>query len=415
MKPPTLFILASITVNLALVALLLSTPAAPGDARSTTAKTTASLAANKSATLRAALASGDFAALRAAGMPEDRARDLALGSAYARYRAKLRAAQPAPDTDTGYWRRPNRQTLTAAQRALLVQAEREFADTLTSLLGNDASLTGPRDPRLAFLPGWKQTQVQRVQEDYAALQQQLRDDARSLPLPSDDENERRLDEQKELDLAALLTPEEREALELRASQRALNLMSRHGDGLENEEDWKTLYSANKAHDTKFPSSDVLRPGVNLAALNASLADTRKMYEQIHQTLGDERFAALQRATDADRHELDSVGRRLNFPSETTDRVIALRETYAAETQRIAADPALDAAQRKTQITALAAKARTELTPILGPEVTAAYALRPNWFRGLGQGRVQNTQPVSETFGTSALIYVRGSPGLPPQP
>src|SRR5688572_23149458 len=128
MKPTTLLIALSVAVNATLGVLLLrSVPPgsrAPLPAHSDTANANAAPA---SVALRAALQSGDFDALRAAGGPAETARTFASGSAYARYRAKLRAIQPAPDRDPRYWhgsglRRPH---LTPDERAAFNQAERE--------------------------------------------------------------------------------------------------------------------------------------------------------------------------------------------------------------------------------------------------------------------------------------------------
>ena len=406
MKPTTLLIALSLVANALLGVLLfrLSPPPAPVASSSVATSAASTAAAAKSARLRAALASGDFAALCAAGVPVETARALAAGSAYARYRAKLGAIQPAPNPDPRYWLHPamTRPLPTPSERAALTAAEREFADSLAALFGASASLTGERDARLAFLPVWKQEQLRRLEQDYKDQQADLQRDITGPPLASDREKLRLLNEQKERDLAALLTPAERADLELRASPTALNQMDLFGDGIATEDDWRTLFYAFKAHDQRFPSDD-LRGGLpDFDRIVASLDDTRQMYEQIHQALGDERFAALQKAVDSDRQELTSLGRRLDLPPDTTDRVLALRESYALESQRIAADETLDDTQRTAQLKALAARARTDVAPLLGADATDAYVRRPNWLRRLADGNAYTTNPADTPLGQSAL-------------
>jgi hypothetical protein len=321
-----------------------------------------------------------------------------------------------PDLDPRFWRASGlaRPPLTSDERAALTQAEREFSDTLAALFGDGASLTGLRDPRLSFLPAWKQELVRRIEQDFDDLTASLRRDITGPPLASDREKQRQLLAQKEHDLAALLTPAERGALEFRASPTALNLMDRFGDGLATEDDWQMLFSAFRAHSEKFPS-DSLSPfgSRDIAQMQADLEDTRRTYEQIHQALGDERFAALQRAVDSDRQDLTSLGRRLALPSETTERVLALRETYALESQRIADDESLDDTQRTTQLKALAARARDDVAPLLGPEATDAYARRPNWMRQLADGDAYTTNPADTSMGPSGLMFYRNHPWSPP--
>jgi hypothetical protein len=414
MKPATPIIAVSLVVN-AVLGVLLLRPSPLPEAIASSDHATQTEAAAQSARLRAALASGDFAALCAAGVPLDTARALASGHAYARYRAKLRAIQPVPDLDPRFWRAsgPTRPPLTPDERAALTQAEREFSDTLSALFGDGASLTGTRDLRLSFLPAWKQELVRRIEQDFDDLTASLRRDITGPPLAFDRERQRQLLEQKEHDLAALLTPAERDALELRASSTALNLMDRFGDGLATEDDWRMLFSAFKARDERFPSDLMLAGTHDIAWTRASNEDTRRTYEQIHQALGDERFAALQRAVDSDRQDLASLGRRLALPPDATERVLTLRETYALESQRIADDESLDDTQRTTQLKALAARARDEVTPLLGPAGTDAYARRPNWMRQLADGHAYTTNPADTSMGPSGLMFYRNYPWSPP--
>lgn len=414
MKPATPIIAVSILVN-AVLGVLLLRPSPPPETTASSDHATQAEAAAQSVRLRAALASGDFAALCAAGVPLDVARHLAAGHAYAHYRAKLRAIQPVPDLDPRFWRASGlaHPPLTPNERAALTQAEREFADTLAALFGDGASLTGMRDLRLSFLPVWKQEQVRRIEQDFDDLTTSLRRDITGPPLASDREKQRQLLAQKEHDLAALLSPTERDALELRASPMALSLMNRCGDGLATEDDWRMLFSAFKARDERFPSDLMLAGTHDIAWTQASNEDTRRTYEQIHQALGDERFVALQRAVDSDRQDLASLGRRLALPPETTERVLALRETYALESQRIASDASLDDTQHTTQLKALAARARDEVTPLLGPEATDAYARRPNWLRQLADGNAYSTNPADTSMGPSGLMFYRNYPWSPP--
>jgi hypothetical protein len=94
-------------------------------------------------------------------------------------------------------------------------------------------------------------------------------------------------------------------------------------------------------------------------------------------------------------------------------VLALRETYALESQRIAGDASLDDTQRTTQLKALAARARDEVTPLLGPEATDAYARRPNWMRQLADGNAYTTNPTDDSTGPSSLTFYRNRPWSPP--
>lgn len=420
MKLTTLLIALSLAANAIFGVRLFRTAPAPASLspaqRATSA--TASAATAKSAALRAALESGDFAALCAAGVPVDVARNFAAGSAYARYRAKLRAIQPTPDLNPRYWRASELRNprLTPEQRTALTQAEREFSDTLVSLFGEGASLAPTPDWRLTFLPTWKQEQVRRIEQDFDDQMASLRGETIGLPLPADREKQSQLLSQRERDLAALLTPAEHEMFELRGSREAFMRMESFGDGLETEADFRALVAALQAHATKF-ESDPLTGGLgDIDRVRASNEDMRRTYEQIHQTLGDERFAALQRAKDSDRQQITALSRRLNLPPETTDRVLALREVYAGESQRLAVSLSDEASytQRRAQFQALATRAREELTTLLGAEAAQAYSLRQqNWPELLSRGVAFTTNRNEMPMGPSSVSATY--PWSPPPP
>lgn len=420
MKLTTLLIALSLAANAILGVLLFRSAPPPATLSSTQhAPSAASAAATaKSATLRAALESGDFAALCAAGVPAEIARTFAAGSAYARYRAKLHAIQPTPDLNPRYWRASELRNprLTPDQRAALTRAEREFSDALATSFGAGASLTAMPDGRLTFLPAWKQDQVRRIEQDFDAQMTSLRAETTGLPLPSDRDKQSQLLAQKERDLAALLTPVEREMFDLRGSREAFVRMESFGDGLETEADFRALVTALQAHTTKFENDSLPGSMNDIDRVRASNEDMRRTYEQIHQALGDERFAALQRAKDSDRQQITALSQRLNLPPDTTDRVLALRENYASESQRLAVSLSDDAsyAQRRTQFQALAARVREDLTALLGAEAAQAYSLRQqNWPELLSRGVAFTTNRNEMPMGPSSVSATY--PWSPPPP
>jgi hypothetical protein len=119
-------------------------------------------------------------------------------------------------------------------------------------------------------------------------------------------------------------------------------------------------------------------------------------------VGDEKFAALRRANDSELRSLDSLVTRLGLPANTTDRVATARETYATESQRINADTALSATDRRAQLQALGTKAKTELATTLGNEVAEAFTPRASWVGMLQGGLAFSTTPVANSPGGLSL-------------
>jgi hypothetical protein len=141
-------------------------------------------------------------------------------------------------------------------------------------------------------------------------------------------------------------------------------------------------------------------------MNAELMRTRSeaervLREQIRAAIGEENYAAFQRANDQSYKALTSLVKRLDLPATTIDTVYASRDGYAAQSQQIAENTALSSAERRSQLQSLATKARTELESTLGKEGAEAYAQRADWLRLLTNGTGFSTDPKMAPPGYSS--------------
>ncbi len=409
MKPATLLICASLAANVVIGLTLWS---ASRNAAEPVASVSPKAPAERSA-LRHALEAHDFAALVAAGVPEETARRLVAGFTFERYQAKLRAAVPPPQPDPRWWRNTigYGKPVPPEQRRSIALAEREMSDALTALYGEGASLTGETETRLAFLPTAKREAILRLEKDLQAEVRYLFDTAGLSPLQSEDKRAAELRARYQAQIAELLTPEERGRYE----RSSVNAMERFGPGIESEDDWRVLTSEFLEHDRRFPPDRLGPVFGDLEQLQASLDDTRQRYDHIRETLGPERFATLQKLVDQDRYDVGALQQRLGLPPDTVERVIELRERYATESQRIPPNPA-DERGPNADVQALAVRARQDLAAILGAEAADAYARRPNWVSNLGRGLRYSTSPsASSTLGPNAINLRHNQPWSPATP
>jgi hypothetical protein len=364
-------------------------------------------AAGQTDTLRAALQSGDVAALEAAGLSPEMARDVALGRIFSRFAERARAAQAKPGDDARWWR--NR-TNAPASREQQLALRRELANALMAAFGDDLGLGGTEPSQFGFLPADKRDALRRIVQDYDEMMAKY-SAAGGIQLPSDKEKLRLLKAERDRDIAALLTPEERLAYEMRTSPTASTVRNRYGDAIESEDDFRKIYALQKAFDEKFPP-DSLSGRISPETLRQRADAQRQLQDDIRAAVGDENYAALRRATDGDLRNLDSLVSRLNLPAETTDRIAAARDTFAAESQRINADPALNSQQRRAQLQELANRAKTDLTRSLGGEAAEAYAQSSPWMSMLQNGMAYSTTPQANSPGS--LMSDRGvGPGVFP--
>ena len=397
-KATTLLLATSLIGNVALVALLATrNDSSPGAANMSGARSVSadSETARKSDALRAALASGDAAALAAAGVPPEVARELMIGRTFSRMAEKIRATRTKAPSDEHWWR-SRAGPISPAAREQQLLSRRELSEALIAAFGDDLGLAGGDPSQYVFLPAAKRDALRRINQDYDEMMAKF--SAGGVQLASDREKLRLLREERDRDIAALLTPEERLAYEMRTSMSGNIVKSRYGDAIESEAEFQKIYALQKAFDEKFPR-DALTGRISPETLRARAEAERQLDAQIRTAVGEERYAALRRAADADVRTIDALASRLNLPATTTDNVLASRDTYSTASQRIAADTALSLPERRAQIQALGTQARTELTRTLGNEAAEAYAQRSPWLNMLQSGMAYSTTPPENAPGS----------------
>jgi hypothetical protein len=398
-KPSVLLLTASLLANAALVGLFLSRPAAPAATSRPEHPRGASGDKPDDQAWRAALASGDLAALRAAGVPDNVARELTIGRALARAATRLRTAQAAAASDGRWWRgRAN-----AGSREQQLNARRELADALVAAVGDDFGLAGGDANQLAFLSPAKRDALRRIIQDYDEMMAKF--GAGGPQLASDKEKLRLLRAERDRDIAALLTPDERLAYAMRTSPSAATVRSRYGDAIETEGEFQKVFALQKAFDEKYPR-EALTGRIAPEVLRTRSDAERQLESDLRAAVGEERYAALRRAADPDLRGVDALVSRLSLPPATTDSVAATREAFAAESQRISTNAAVSLPERRAQIQELAGKARGELTRALGPEAADAYAQSSPWINMLQSGTAYATtpQPGLAVIGGNQSVY-----------
>ncbi len=343
--------------------------------------------------LIAGIESGDVAVLKDAGLSAETIRELKVGRAFARLQARMRAAQPAPAPDDRYWRRPAsifNDPQAMKRRAAIIEAQREFTAAIREAYGDDATVYGGTDTRYAFLPAAKREQLRRIDQDYADMQEQVYLDSEGIQLPSDREKLQVLQAAKAHDIAASLTPDEREEVQLRTSPAAMTIRNRYGDVIQSEDEYRQLVALQQAYLDRWSGQTSGPPTPE--TIQARQAAAQKLNADIQAVLGPAQVAAAQQADDPDNHTLAVLTRRLNLPDNTPATVLGTRDDYAVESMRINADPSLSASDRRTQLQSLAAKAQADLQAVLGTEGAAAYAQRSSWVNLLKLGTAFSTNP-----------------------
>ena len=363
-----------------------------GNGKVTTEDLVAALNANDPETLR------DI--LRAAGLSDDMVRSFVQMRLWKRYEDRFKALQPKPDDPNKPWwkddpRQQNRWFggMTKAQRDEMRKLQREVKDESERLLGPDKTgLSGGwQDQRLSFLSTEKRQQIQQVQQDYQELINDVQQNTQGFTLPSDREKLRYLQEEQKRDLEAIMSPEERQAYDLRMSQTAQNLRWQMTRFDATEEEYTKIFPLQKAFDDKYNTNENYGDSVDRGPdfwKQRQEAD-KQLKEQMKTIIGDDRYKEYLRSQDNDYQQLQSAARRMELPPETATRVYDLRDNVTTAAKQIADNPNVTVDQKKQALASLADSTRDQVRAALGQEAADAYFKNNGmgWLKEISKGNV----------------------------
>jgi hypothetical protein len=338
-----------------------------------------------SAEVVTALLQGDAVSLHnqlcALGLPESTVRDMVravLMRPCHERRQQMLASKAAGNR--AWWRGPDggAEALTKEERAELWAMTRGINTQLLAIMdGGGAAERARMDARYGFLPADKVDRLAGLDRDYGELRADLFHESRRFKVAGDDEALRLIREERERDLAAILSPAEYEQYQKRYSPTAAKLRQRVAGMDITESEYSAIY-------------EVLAPLEKNSGENLSGKD-RAVWQQasvdaIRSILGGERYAAYERATSPDYVNLQAAAERFAIPDGTINQVYNLRDDVASQSQRIAADKSLSARQKRDALAALATNTRAEVRSQLGDKVADAYLDKNmTWLRQVEKG------------------------------
>lgn len=324
--------------------------------------------------LRAGIQSRDLAvvrdSLRAAGVPEEYVRAVVMGRIRAAHRGEFAALARALG-EPRFWVARDRaaeETARAAERELDQAIRSEFTQYFDEPMGEVARARQARE-RLAFLPGDKAEAVTRISNDYNELRQQIQGDVfGGVMLEEDQQKLALLEEERQADLARVLTPEELEQYELHTSRTAQTMRARLGLFEPSETEFRAIFALQREFDREFGS---LYGPSSQEMMRARSEAQRRLGEQIGQVLGPERYGDYQRATNYGYMSAVKIADHFKLPRENAVAVYQLEAEYRRRTQE-AMRSSTDRTKAMAAAQELAAEATARVTALLGEEGTEAF-------------------------------------------
>lgn len=370
-----------------------SDPAIDSARRGATASVRAARADAQEAQLWSRLKADDLpglvANLRAAGFSRVMIRAIVEAQLEAQFRSRMQALVGSI-SDTPFWKPEPTNSITNPNFfEEYNQIYRDRAKLLRQVLGSDVFAYGNVDPTVlqrrqyGDVSSEKIDLIERINSDYQEMMSQVRLASQGMMLPEDREKLALLEREKKADLAAILTPQELEAYEMRNSvttsrlRQAMTLMDA------TEQEFLTIYRIQQPFTDQINPTGVTFIGADF--MQQRQAAMTKAAELTKAALGDARYAEYARASSNEFQQLVRIGQRENIPNDVLVRTYSLRDTMAQESARIASDPALSAQDKRTAVQALAQTARAQITGALGNTAGDAYARTANWITMLERG------------------------------
>jgi hypothetical protein len=362
--------------------------------------------------------------LRQAGFPPEVIREIVRAEVSARFRDRLTTLQ-APAPDEPYWRdgggfTPNN----PARFEELRQVERERTTLLRELLADEFfstnDVTAAQRRQFGNLSRQKTDEVQRIEDDYAAMFSQVRAATGNVMLPEDRAKLDYLTRERLADLATVLTPEELADYDVRSSPITNLLRNQLGGFNPTEAEFRAIFEMQRALNERAGGGPMPSFGFDQQRTLQTELDAK-----LKTALGEVRHADYWRETNREYQQLNRLVERENLPSEAATRAYALRDSVAEASNRIFDDPALAMDAKRAALQALANDTRGQVLGILGPAAGPAYLqVAEPWLRNVERGAAVRFDGAGGSMmgfvtiqgGSSIIALGGGSPNyrrLPP--
>lgn len=240
--------------------------------------------------------------------------------------------------------------------------------------------------RFGPLPVEKLQALTAIEADYQELR--IKQSADSPLQPGADPRARReaeelLEKEKLADVAAVLTPEEFAAYELRSNPTANTLRHRLAAFQPTEAEFKELFAIHKAYDER-QADPSLSPEQRKAL-------TEQMTAEAARRLGPERAEDYREVTQHGSNDTARLIARLGLPARVGGQVRSMQDDVVDRARDIAERADLSTQAKKAQLQALANEATEKLTLLLGPDgYRVYYDLKSDWIEALKNPPAQLT-------------------------
>lgn len=341
----------------------------PGSVSGAAAGTAADLSGAKWSDLKSDDPATFIANLRAAGYSETEIRALLsyqLNQKVTARRRELVGLTP----DTPYWRGTigisGASLITNPQaQAELRAMNKQNSKLIDSLLGPAPTPSiGSLTERVQFadLPPDKVEQLKLINADYGDLINAIQLGAIGAYFPEDRAKLKLLNEEKEKDLRAVLTPEEYDNYQLRSSNTSQTMRNNLQLFQPTEDEFRKIYALQSVFDQQFNTS---LGGIDVELMRQRSQAQTDLTAQIKAVLSPDRVADYEKSTDTSYRQAVALVTRLDLPKDNATQLWALQKDAQQRLNAVRSDRTLSVDARNQALSALQQEVTSRATGVLG--------------------------------------------------
>src|SRR6266850_3270860 len=241
----------------------------------------------------------------------------------------------------------------------------------------------------------KQDQLKTLQSKYDELEQEVYARSKGMLLDEDQEQLRRIEKQREAELAQVLTPEELEEYQLRNSSTANSMRAQMTGFQPSEEEFRKIFRVQKVFDNDFNSAfDVTDDAQAEVKARAQQEAQDALNDEVKKILGDKRFTEYQRAQDPDYRTLVQVADRFELSRDVANRVYGMKQEAERQKLALEANAQLSDEQRRAALAAIARETQRSVADAMGNVFKSYYKTAGGWIQNLATPE-ELAEPVTQ--------------------
>jgi hypothetical protein len=331
-----------------------------------------------------------IANLRAIGCPEETIRDIIIADVNKLFEQRRRELT-ASTNKFQFWKatsNPFAQAIDPDRVEKIQALNKEKRALLKELLGVEPEekaefLAGfnPFETMLDFLPASKQNQIMDIFMKFQAKQTKLFEGG--TPDAEDMKQMRKLRKDMNVEMAALLSPQEYDEYQLRMSDTAMGMRMQLGSFDPSEQEFRDIFQSKKKFDDEYGG---MFGGGNMSKeerdkMNAAQKD---LNSQIKSLLGDTRYAEYERSQDWAFQSIYRVTERNGLPKESAVQVYDMKKLAEEQASKVRKDQSLTPEQRQETLFILRMETENTIQKVLKDKAWNSYQNQPgnNWLRNI---------------------------------